>query len=195
MTDLAGWIAPAATMIAAIMTAANLGTRVTGWGFGVFTIGAIAWIVVAIGSGQHNLLFSNAFLLVVDVVGMWRWLGRRARHEAGAEAAVTASRDAPAADLFALSTLPGAPVHDAEGKVIAGTVDALAACGSGAIAFVVITRGGIGGVGETLHAIGWDEVVFADGTVRTRLDDAALGRRRALDPQCWPESAEAAGVG
>ncbi|MEK7456583.1 MAG: hypothetical protein AABZ76_16905 [Pseudomonadota bacterium] len=48
MEDLAGWIAPAATMIAAMMTAANLGARVTGWGFGVFTLGSIAWSIVGL---------------------------------------------------------------------------------------------------------------------------------------------------
>lgn len=195
MTDLAGWIAPAATMIAAIMTAANLGTRVTGWGFAVFAVGAVAWIIVAMGSGQHNLLLSNGFLLVVDLFGMWRWLGRRARYDAGAEAAAAASKRAPAADLFALSTLTEAPLRDADDKVIANTVDALAACDSGAISFLVVTRGGIGGVGETLHAIGWNEVSFAEGVLRTRLDGEVLARRRALDPQRWPESAEAAGVG
>ena len=42
--DIAGWIAPIATAIAAIMTASNLGTRVTGWGFVVFAVGSIAWI-------------------------------------------------------------------------------------------------------------------------------------------------------
>jgi hypothetical protein len=34
LTAMAGWVAPAATMIAAMMTAANLGARVIGWGFG-----------------------------------------------------------------------------------------------------------------------------------------------------------------
>lgn len=36
---VAAWVAPVATMIAAVMTAANLGARVTGWGFVVFVIG------------------------------------------------------------------------------------------------------------------------------------------------------------
>jgi hypothetical protein len=81
MLELAGWVAPAATMIAAIMTAANLGSRVTGWGFAVFCVGAVSWIIVGAGTGQQNLLLSNAFLLLVDVVGVWRWLGRKARYD------------------------------------------------------------------------------------------------------------------
>ena len=86
----AQWIAPGATMIAAMMTAANLGARVTGWGFAIFSVGAIAWVIVALASGQHNLLLSNAFLLIVDLVGVWRWLGRRARYDKGAERAESA---------------------------------------------------------------------------------------------------------
>lgn len=46
MEEAAGWIASAATMIAAMMTAANLRSRVTGWGFVIFLVGAIAWSMV-----------------------------------------------------------------------------------------------------------------------------------------------------
>ncbi len=78
MAEIAGWIAPAATMIAAMMTAANLGARVTGWGFVVFSFGSVAWTTVGLTSGQTNLVLSNAFLTIVNLVGIWRWLGRQA---------------------------------------------------------------------------------------------------------------------
>ena len=42
--SIAGWVAPVATTIAALMTASNLGSRITGYGFIVFTIGSIAWL-------------------------------------------------------------------------------------------------------------------------------------------------------
>ena len=61
-------LAPAATMIAAVMTASNLGARVTGWGFVVFTVGSIAWCLVALTSGQANLLWTNGFLILVNVL-------------------------------------------------------------------------------------------------------------------------------
>jgi hypothetical protein len=194
MQELAGWVAPVATMIAAIMTAANLGSRVTGWGFVVFSVGAVAWILVALGTGQQNLLYSNAFLLLVDLVGVWRWLGRHARYESGAEAAVAESRQAADPSLFALSKLPGSPVECPRGETIASTVDALAACRDGRIAYFVVSRGGVGGVGEKLHALGWHEVTIRDGVIETRLDEAALDRRPVLDPAHWPASAEAAGA-
>src|SRR6188768_57692 len=70
MNDIASWVAPAATMIAAIMTAANLGARVTGWGFVVFSVGSVAWTLVGLGSGQTNLVATNIFLTLVNLVGI-----------------------------------------------------------------------------------------------------------------------------
>ena len=42
MESIATWVAPIATTIAALMTASNLGSRITGYGFISFTIGSIA---------------------------------------------------------------------------------------------------------------------------------------------------------
>ena len=195
MLDVAGWIAPAATMIAAIMTAANLGARVTGWGFAVFAIGAIAWITVGAATGQQNLLWSNAFLLLVDLVGVWRWLGRRARYDQAAEAASSRSRRAAAPTLFALAGLEGMPVRSATGETIATTVDAMASCEEGRIVYLVVREGGVGGVGERLHALGWDEVRVQDGAMTSRLSPEVLVGRPTLAAGQWPASAAAAGIG
>ena len=195
MLDVAGWIAPIATMIAAIMTAANLGARVTGWGFAVFSIGALAWIAVGAGTGQHNLLWSNAFLLLVDLVGVWRWLGQRARYDEAAAAASVRSKQAAVPTLFALAKLEGMPVRDPAGQTIATIVDAMASCDEGRIAYLVVREGGVGGVGERLHALGWDEVRVRDGAMTSRLSPAALAGRPTLAAGQWPASAAAAGVG
>lgn len=194
MLDVAGWIAPAATMIAAIMTAANLGARVTGWGFAIFSVGALAWIAVGAATGQHNLLWSNAFLLLVDLIGVWRWLGRRARYDSAAEAAAARSTQTAEPTLFALAGLEGMPIHDGKGQVMATTVDAMASCEEGRIVYLVVREGGIGGVGERLHALGWDEVVVHDGAMTSRLSPESLTRRSPLSPGQWPASAAAAGV-
>ena len=195
MLDAAGWIAPAATMIAAIMTAANLGARVTGWGFAVFAVGAVAWIAVGVQTGQHNLLWSNAFLLLVDIIGVWRWLGLRARYDSAAKAATQRSAAASAPTLFALAGLEGMAVRNEAGETIATTVDAMASCDEGRIVYLVVREGGVGGVGERLHALGWDEVCVRDGMIRTRLSSALLARRQDLEPGQWPATAAAAGVG
>ena len=195
MLSVAGWIAPAATMIAAIMTAANLGARVTGWGFAVFSVGALAWIIVAAATGQQNLLWSNAFLLLVDIVGVWRWLGRRARYDAAAEQASARSAKTAAPTLFALAGLEGMPVRSGTGETVATTVDAMASCDEGRIVYLVVREGGVGGVGERLHALGWDEIQVRDGAMVSRLSPALLESRPALAPGQWPASAAAAGVG
>lgn len=194
MLASADWIAPIATMIAAIMTAANLGARITGWGFVVFSVGALAWIVVGASTGQQNLLWSNGFLLVVDLFGIWRWLGRRARYDAGAEAAAARSAASPAPSLFPLSNLQGMAMLDGAGGAIASTVEAMAAQDSGRIVYLVVREGGIGGVGERLHAVGWHEVELRDGQLTSRLDAQSLAQRRTLLPEQWPATAAAAGV-
>jgi sporulation protein YlmC with PRC-barrel domain len=192
MIELAGWIAPAATMIAAMMTAANLGARVTGWGFVLFSAGAVAWVIVALGSGQQNLLWSNAFLLLVDLVGIWRWLGRQARYDAGADAAAIASGESTAPTLFASSTLNGKDVRGGDGAVIGHVVDAMAARGTGSISYLVVRQGGVGGVGESLHALDWAEIRIGDDAIDIALDGAALARRPVLDPESWPATSAVA---
>lgn len=79
--------AAALTMIAAVMVALNLGARITGYGFIVFTLGSIAWVIVAWATDQSSLLWTNGVLFVINVVGIWRWLGVRARYDKGAAVA------------------------------------------------------------------------------------------------------------
>lgn len=87
------------------MTAANLGARLTGWGFVVFTFGSIAWTIVGLTSGQTNLIASNGFLTLVNVVGIWRWLGRQRKYEDGGRSAREASRRSSEPTLFTATGL------------------------------------------------------------------------------------------
>ena len=91
MEQAAQWIAPIATTIAAIMVAANLGSKITGYGFIVFCIGALGWMAIAYKTHQPGLLWQNAFLLIVNIVGVWRWLGLRARYDKAAAATMRAT--------------------------------------------------------------------------------------------------------
>lgn len=91
IADIAGWLAPVFTTVAAVMVAANLGSRITGLGFIVFAAGSVAWLVVGVATGQNNLSFQNAVLFVINVIGVWRWLAVRARYERGAARATRAS--------------------------------------------------------------------------------------------------------
>ncbi len=169
MSEAAGWIALAATCIAALMTAANLGARVTGWGFVVFTIGATAWSIVGYATEQTQLLWSNLFLWVVDVFGIWRWLGRQARFEDAAQAERLRSRRRAGADLFSVAAISGLPVQAADGDTVAHAVDALTECDGGTIRFLIIREGGVGGVGESLRRLPWQHATIAGDAIRTSL--------------------------
>ena len=101
MLDTISWIATIATVLAASLTASNLGARITGYGFVIFTVGSIAWLTLGTMSGQPALVWTNAVLTLLNLFGIWRWLGRQAKVEAGSEAAAEAS------ELFQASELPG----------------------------------------------------------------------------------------
>ncbi len=91
MEQVAQFVAPVATTIAAVMVAANLGSRITGFGFIMFAVGSIAWAAIGLSSGQSGLVWQNVVLFVVNLIGVWRWLGLRARYEKGAEVATRVS--------------------------------------------------------------------------------------------------------
>ncbi|HVF94045.1 MAG TPA: PRC-barrel domain-containing protein [Sphingomonas sp.] len=184
--DIAAIAAPAATMIAAMMTAANLSPRVTGWGFVVFTIGSVGWCVIGLASGQQNLLLSNAFLTLVNAVGIWRWLGRQARYADGSRAATARSEVEPGSQIMPVSGLTGTDVVDCDGTKVATVVDAMVTCDRGALAYAVISVGGIGGVGESLHGLAPEAMTLTPGQIRTALSETELRALPPIDVDHWP---------
>jgi sporulation protein YlmC with PRC-barrel domain len=185
MDEIAGWIAPMATAVAAIMTASNLGTRVTGWGFVVFSIGSLAWIAVAVTTGQTNLLLTNGFLTLVNIVGIWRWLGRQATYDKGARAAENASSRAAAPDLFQLGGLQGMAVIDSRGKTVGHVVDAMAECGSGRIAYLMVREGSEAAIDDRLHALAWDDIRVDEENIELSTL-SSLTDLPKVDPKHWP---------
>jgi hypothetical protein len=61
-------------MIAAGLIAADLGRKVTGWGFVLFCAVAITWIVSGMTSGAMPIAAMNAILLVINAWGVWQYL-------------------------------------------------------------------------------------------------------------------------
>ena len=185
MADIISWIATVVTIVAAFMTASNLGSRVTGYGFAVFTVGAACWIAVGAMTYQPALLWTNVVLLVLDVFGVWRWLGRQAGVEEGARAASEASERTPGETLFPVSLLTRAPVR-CGGQEVGHCIDAMAGCRSGRLDYLVVSEGGVAGVGERLRRLPWssahveEETVVATGTADrfTRLEE--------LERDKWP---------
>lgn len=186
LTSVAEIAAPAATMIAAMMTAANFSPRVTGWGFVVFTIGSIGWCVIGIASGQQNLLLSNAFLTLVNLVGIWRWLGRQARYADGSRKATLRSRAEPGSQIVPVSGLTGSDVLDAKGDKVATVVDAMVTCDGVSLAYAVISVGGVGGVGERLHALAPEAMTLSPDGIHTALDERTLQALPEIEIDHWP---------
>ena len=192
MEEISSWVAPIATALAACMTAANLGSRVTGWGFVVFTVGSIAWTTYGAATGQTNLVWQNIFLTLVNLVGIWRWLGRQAKLDDGARAASEHSQAEPVPTLFPASTLTSANLEARTGEALGSAVDAMIRCNDGRIAYLVVGKGGVGGLGETLHALPWQQVRLEPGRIIADIDTAAFERLEPVDPRNWPARAEPA---
>ncbi|MFA9201192.1 MAG: hypothetical protein ACEQR8_08405 [Cypionkella sp.] len=68
------WIAAFGTMIAAGLVAADLGRKVTGWGFVLFCAVAITWIVVGLTSDALPIAAMNGVLLLINAYGVWQYL-------------------------------------------------------------------------------------------------------------------------
>jgi hypothetical protein len=185
MAETISWVATVATIVAASITASNLGARITGYGFGVFTVGALCWIAVGALSHQPALMWTNVVLTGLDIFGVWRWLGRQARVEEGARSAAEASEHTPGEALFPISLLTRAPVMS--DKVELGRcIDAMAGCSSGRLDYVVVSQGGVAGVGETLRRLPWTAATVDGDAVVTEIGERSFTKLEELPRDQWP---------
>jgi hypothetical protein len=185
MADYISWVATVATIFAASLVAANLGSRITGYGFIVFTIGSLLWVRTGFATHQPALLWTNAVLTVLNLFGIWRWLGRQTKVEEGARAASEASEQSPGEALFPITLLSHASVWDGETE-LGHCVDAMAGCSSGRLSYVVVSHGGLAGVGETLRRLPWNAVSVEGGRVIAAMSAQEFGRLGELPRDQWP---------
>src|SRR5688572_29005876 len=186
------WLASIATMIAALMTAANLGARITGWGFAMFALGSVVWITADLlrRDVEPSLLVMHCCLLVVNLFGVWRWLGRQKRYEDSSEHASERSRWAQVPTLFSAGSLIGTTVKGSHGKTYGTVVDAMLACNDKRVAYVVISEGGIGGAGETLRAVPREHLRFEkNNDVVCDLSDEQWRKLPPIEEDRWPAAA------
>ncbi|TDW61536.1 hypothetical protein EDF57_10994 [Novosphingobium sp. PhB55] len=188
MEDLAAWVDPAATMIAAMMTAANLGARITGLGFVVLTVGSLAWSAVGLSTSQANLMVTNGFLTLVNLVGIWRWLSRRRAYEDGGKSATSAGERSAYPALLTASGIAEMPVVTREGDPIGKTVHALLTCNDARVSYVVIASDFLGGIGEELRTVGKRELAFTYEKFQLRQPRADFERLPQLRDEVWPSS-------
>ena len=75
--NLAGileWYATISGIVAALMIAADINRKVTGWGFILFCTMNFAWIGFALIDDTGGLVTQNVVLFFVNVLGIWRYL-------------------------------------------------------------------------------------------------------------------------
>ena len=186
MADFASWLATGLTTVAALMTASNLGSRFTGYGFAVFFVGSLAWLTTGYLTDQPALIWTNAVLSILNLFGVWRWLGRQAKIEEGAEMAQARSEVTPGEALFPASLIARATLLDRNGAELGRGIDAMVGCRSGRIAYLVIAQGGVAGLGERHRRLDWGRV-WADGQeLRTGIGKPDFDQLPELAPDRWP---------
>jgi hypothetical protein len=182
--DILNFAAPLLIIVGALLTASNLGNRLTGFGFIAFTLGSLGWLGVGILGGPSSLVWQNVVLTVLNAFGVWRWLGRERQIEKGAEKAARQSGESADPErLFPASRFANADL--ATTNAVAQCVDAMCDCATGAPRYLVVSAGGIAGAGETLYRIPWDHVrVSGDGFA---LDGPAdFGQFEQVERDSWP---------
>jgi hypothetical protein len=69
-------VAAVATVTAAVLVALNISAKVTVLGFCLFTVAALAWMIDGWLDDKASLLIQNGALLIINIVGVYRWLPR-----------------------------------------------------------------------------------------------------------------------
>lgn len=185
MNAIIPWIATVATIIAAFMTASNLGSKITGYGFAVFLIGSLAWLATGVLTHQPALVWTNIILTLLNAFGIWRWLGRQRKVEEGARTAAEASERTPGEALFPVSLLSHAAVVGTRGE-LGHCVDAMAGCQSGRTDYLVVSQGGMAGVGETLRRLPWSQAGVEGERVVTGLSADEFASLDEIPRDQWP---------
>ena len=185
MYELLSWTATVATIGGAVLTASNLGARVTGTGFIVFLVGSVCWLGVGWLGGQPALIWTNVVLTLLNIFGIWRWLGRQAALEHGGKSAAHASEATPGEALFPISLLAKAKVTVA-GEDAGTCVDAMAGARSGRIAYVIVSEGGVAGVGERMHRLDWKDARLEGERLLARMEADQYRALPELTKDEWP---------
>ena len=88
--------------------------------------------------------------------------------------------------MFPVSLMLKARIDDRNGAEIGTCVDAMAGCDSGRIRYVVVSEGGVAGVGETLRRLPWTDASVRSDRLVTGLDAASFCRLAPIDKDDWP---------
>ncbi|MEQ8746130.1 hypothetical protein [Pyruvatibacter sp.] len=75
--DVLRWAASGTGIVAALMVAAHISVRVTGYGFVIFTVSSVMWITAAWFGDREPLALQNIILFGINLFGVYRYLWRR----------------------------------------------------------------------------------------------------------------------
>lgn len=97
-------------------------------------------------------------------------------------------------NVLSASTLTGDKVTNAEGEDLGKVEDIMINLDSGEVAYVVLSFGGILGLGDKLHAIPWDalRVDTVNKQVVLNVHKAKLETAPGFDKDHWPDMADPA---
>lgn len=186
MDGVSGWLASIATIVGGVMVAANLGSRVTGWGFVALTLGSACWSLNALQNQASSLLVANIVLAAINGFGIWRYLGRRRRIEQGSTMAIERSAVAPVPTLASAASLLEQPLVLKSGGQFGAVIDLMLNCRQQDLAYVVVAFDGIGGLGEELRAVPAARLRLGKGGLTALMPESQIRALPRVDPSAWP---------
>ena len=69
------WTGAIGAILAAGLIAGDFGRRVTGWGFVLFSVGSVIWIVSGLTAKDGMpIAVQNGILLLINLYGVWQFL-------------------------------------------------------------------------------------------------------------------------
>ncbi|QGN53870.1 hypothetical protein [Novosphingobium sp. Gsoil 351] len=69
------WTGAIGAIIAAALIAGDFGRRITGWGFVLFSVVSVAWIVSGLTAKDGMpIAVQNGILLLINLYGVWQFL-------------------------------------------------------------------------------------------------------------------------
>ena len=77
MNGFVDWYAAITGIIAAAMVAWDHSRKITGWGFILFCTTSVAWVITGIINGTVPLAIQNVIMLVINAIGVYRYLIRK----------------------------------------------------------------------------------------------------------------------
>ncbi|OWW22262.1 PRC-barrel domain-containing protein [Noviherbaspirillum denitrificans] len=92
--------------------------------------------------------------------------------------------------LYLGSKIIGATVRDARNRKVGQIKDLILDSGRGEVAYVVVSFGGVMGVGRKLHAIPWQALQPGDNGYVLHADRETISQAPAFDKARWPDMAD-----